>query len=173
MNRLSKRCSKCQVEKDLDEFYRSTRYKDGRQHRCKDCSKRYTQEATAAWRRENPASQKASTRRTKAKQKYGVSLDTIHKMLTSQGGRCAICQKPISFTADDKRNKPHVDHDHQSGKLRSLLCLTCNTGLGMFGDSIHLIELAKQYLIAHSGQPERLSELASDSDDAIVRSHGN
>ena len=52
----------------------------------------------------------------------------------------------VAQYAIEKSSKPHIDHCHVSGVVRGLLCLTCNTGLGMFGDSVNLLDAAKQYL---------------------------
>lgn len=112
-----------------------------------------------------------ATLRTKAKTKYGLTLEQLHKELELQEGLCKICKRQISFDATEKANKPHVDHNHNTLQFRGLLCLTCNTGLGMFGDNPNLLDIASNYLKANV-QPERLSELASN-EDAIVRSHRN
>ena len=144
---VSKTCSKCGNEKSLNDFHTNNRSKDGKQHRCKECAKKHTQSATKAWRLHNPESSRSSDLRTKAKLKYGLSLDEIEDLLRSQGNLCAICKKHIEFSAQDKRDKPHVDHDHKTGKVRGILCLTCNTGIGMLGDSVELLDAAKLYLL--------------------------
>ena len=168
-----KQCSKCKVLKEIEEFYirRYKNGKEGRQHRCKTCQKVWTQPATKAWRKSNPSSQKQSNRKTKIRLKYGASLETIHALLEKQGNKCQICAEPIWFGASDKRNVPHVDHCHKTGMIRGLLCLTCNTGIGMFGDSSDLLQKATDYL--SNNHRERLSELAPAMDDAIVRSCEN
>ena len=173
---MTKVCSKCKEHKLLGEFHRSHLRKnsDGRQHRCKTCCRLFTQVATKRWRLENPDVVHLSGLRTKAKLKYGLTLDEIHRILSLQNGVCAICQRSINFDAADKRDKPHVDHDHETGMVRGLLCLTCNTGLGMLGDSVELLSAAKAYILHPIVQAERLSELAPyNEDDATVCSHGN
>lgn len=67
-------------------------------------------------------------------------------MLVRQGSACAACR-----TSDwgGKDGKPHVDHDHATGKIRGLLCANCNTGLGMFGDDPARLRAAAAYLEAH------------------------
>lgn len=67
------------------------------------------------------------------------TLDWYSNKLRSQYGRCAICgQHP--------RSQLVVDHDHQTGELRGLLCSTCNTGIGMLRDDIGLLHMAAMYL---------------------------
>ena len=157
----SKTCSQCKQNKPFDQFYISQRRSDGRQHRCKECSRVYTQEATQQWRKINSAASCASNKKTKLKMKYGLLQHDIEKLLEEQNGLCAICSTPISYSASSKKATPHIDHDHETGIVRGLLCLTCNTGIGMFGDSILLLDQAKAYLLQSiSGQRERLSELA-------------
>lgn len=52
---------------------------------------------------------------------YGLSPEQYEAMLDESGGRCALCGREA---------KLHVDHNHETGKVRGLLCVTCNTGLG-------------------------------------------
>lgn len=99
------------------------------------------------WRKENPEKNKQSSLKTKLKSKYGLTLDGLAVLWESQDRSCAICQRPISLNASEKSSKPHIDHCHVSGVVRGLLCLTCNTGLGMFGDSTDLLDAAKSYLL--------------------------
>ena len=79
------------------------------------------------------------------KRNYGISLDQYNQMLMTQEFRCKICQKNQQF----ETKRFNVDHDHKTGKVRSLLCTQCNTGLGSFKDSLHLLEIAVQYLKEH------------------------
>ena len=153
----SKTCSKCKQEKPLSDFHkdRSGHSPDGLKYHCRACAIAYTN----AWKQNNPTSQKASSQRTKRKLKYGLTERQIAAMLVQQQFRCRICGEPISFDASTKSQKPHIDHDHVSGVVRGLLCLTCNTGLGMFKDSVTLLHEAANYLQTF-GQRERLSEVA-------------
>lgn len=75
-------------------------------------------------------------------QKYGISLKEYNDMLLNQNGVCAICKN---------KNLPNsgklaVDHDHENGKVRGLLCIQCNRGLGMFYDNIKYLSSAIEYL---------------------------
>lgn len=71
---------------------------------------------------------------------YGITQDEYESMLRLQDNRCAICG--VSFEG----TTPNVDHDHQTKRIRGLLCTNCNLGLGRFGDSISLLESAIEYL---------------------------
>lgn len=59
-------------------------------------------------------------------------------MLTDADGECSICEYPMT--------PPGVDHDHETGKVRGLICRKCNTGLGMFRDDPLILERAANYL---------------------------
>lgn len=66
--------------------------------------------------------------------------DEYDRRLNEQGGGCAICGE---FPTEKKLA---VDHDHETGRVRGLLCMRCNTALGHFEDSITLLEAAIDYL---------------------------
>lgn len=71
---------------------------------------------------------------------YGLDLDTYNKMVQSQNGLCAICKKPPG------KGRLCVDHNHQTGQIRELLCRRCNLGIGSFNDDPALIESASFYV---------------------------
>lgn len=73
-----------------------------------------------------------------------VDVYTTLEMLKKQENRCAICGQPLGLV-----EPPHVDHDHDSGKLRGLLCGTCNSGLGFFRDNEYLMRKAADYVEKH------------------------
>ena len=68
-------------------------------------------------------------------------------MHEAQKGTCSICDMPISLF--EKGFTASVDHDHETGVIRNLLCKLCNAGLGHFKDSTKLLEKAVQYLKCH------------------------
>lgn len=73
---------------------------------------------------------------------YGISPAEYDAKLSSQGGCCAICQRhQIEF-----QRRLHVDHDHETGAFRGVLCTNCNTAIGKFQDSVELLERACAYL---------------------------
>ena len=77
-------------------------------------------------------------------EKYGLTAERFAALLVEQGGSCAICRK--KFT-----DIPQVDHNHDTSRVRGLLCHTCNAGLGMFHDSRLLVQLADEYLASREG----------------------
>lgn len=79
--------------------------------------------------------------------RYGITAKIYETMLAEQGGVCAVCKSPSSGR---KSPKFHIDHDHDSGALRGLLCNTCNNGMGLT-DSPDLL-LAKVAYLAKYGK---------------------
>ena len=78
------------------------------------------------------------------KREYGITLDDYNLMMVHQSDRCAIC------LTDDKGKNDFwcIDHDHQTGKVRGLLCDTCNRGIGLLGDDADNLLSASKYLEA-------------------------
>lgn len=80
--------------------------------------------------------------------KYGITLHDYEIMYEAQDGKCLICEKREtrinSFTGEPIRMP--VDHCHETGEIRGLLCSCCNTALGNFEDSIDTLNKAIAYL---------------------------
>jgi hypothetical protein len=77
------------------------------------------------------------------KKTHGIDLATFNEMLRQQRFRCAICRTPFG---DLKRTHPKIDHCHDTGQVRGILCNGCNLGLGHFRDSPTTLTRAIQYL---------------------------
>jgi hypothetical protein len=96
----------------------------------------------------NPSRVKLNNKKTKLKKLFGLTYDEYLSMKESQNNLCLICNKPESDI--DKRTmipkELAVDHCHTTGKVRGLLCKTCNLGLGYFNDNPKLLEQALNYL---------------------------
>lgn len=80
--------------------------------------------------------QKASTWRTN----YGLSLEDVQGLLQRQDYACPICEEPLDELL------LRVDHNHATGEIRGVLCVSCNLGLGKFQDSALILDKAAQYL---------------------------
>lgn len=85
-------------------------------------------------RLENPEAE----RNKKYKKLYGITINDYQVMYKKQNGQCAICEK--------KEGVLVVDHDHETKKVRGLLCNNCNAAIGFFGDSITKMQNAIRYL---------------------------
>lgn len=100
-----KTCSSCkQVKGVATDFYGDPRRSDGKQSTCKEC---WTQKANAS----------------RLRKEYGLTPEEFRLLLDAQDGRCAICGRA------PKKNKFNVDHCHKTHRIRSLLCVNCNTNL--------------------------------------------
>jgi hypothetical protein len=94
------------------------------------------------WGRKNPDKK----REQKFRNRYKINLPYYNLLATKQSNKCAICGHVPSGAGIDKYLR--VDHDHTTKKIRGLLCLKCNSGLGFFKDDIDLLNKAKLYLSA-------------------------
>lgn len=132
----AKRCPKCDVYKPKDLFYRSKSHKDGCSSYCKACQNL----RTTSYARDNK--EKIPTQSYSLKRRYGITSEEYLQMLDNQGGKCAICEVENCLTG----RALAVDHCHDTGKIRGLLCSNCNIGLGNFKDSLELLKKSVQYL---------------------------
>jgi hypothetical protein len=109
-------------------------------------------ENSKKWRKNNPDKLKAQrakyhrdnphkTYLWSLKTRYGLSQHQYREMLSKQQGLCAIC--------GDLMKKINVDHDHKTGKVRGLLCFTCNSMLGCSKDNQNLLSAGVAYLQKH------------------------
>ena len=108
--------------------------------RYKAWSKNNVEKASARKRRWYEANAEKQ-RHTVVKRKYGLSDCDYKKMMSDQSGLCAICDRSL-----DGKWISQVDHCHATGKIRGLLCLNCNSGIGRFGDNTDLLRKAILYL---------------------------
>jgi nitrate/TMAO reductase-like tetraheme cytochrome c subunit len=84
------------------------------------------------------------------KRVYGLTEKEYENMKENQNYRCAICNSEgFMIGSNNHTEKLAVDHDHNTGKVRELLCHNCNRGLGLFQDNIEILETALKYLIKH------------------------
>lgn len=95
----------------------------------------------AAYRKS--ASGRRNLKSTQLRVKYGITVERYEAMFAAQGGVCAICKQP------PKDRDLAVDHCHQTGYIRSLLCNRCNMGVGYFGDHPRILDAAAKYIRDH------------------------
>jgi hypothetical protein len=77
------------------------------------------------------------------KRRYGMTVEEYEVFEEKQKSLCAICKQPENARYF---RRLCVDHDHETGKIRGLLCHMCNTGLGKFADDVELLRAATIYL---------------------------
>lgn len=141
MSSLSKICNKCYIEKDITNFYFRT---DTNKYRntCNDCRNKYNLELYHKNEKQKENHRKASWKH-QIKKNYGITPEEYYDMLDEQEGRCKMCNTHID---DLPIHNLYVDHCYTTGRIRGLLCNSCNTGLGMFRDRQDLLLKAKEYL---------------------------
>jgi uncharacterized protein YlaI len=133
-----KLCNICKSTKPFSEFSKSSALRgDGYQYTCRTCN-------TIEKRKWYDKNQNKN-RDTKYKKKFNISLDEVVNILASQGGKCGICEILIEMGP-----KTHLDHDHNTNKVRGFLCQKCNHGLGLFQDSQKFLKSAQKYLQKHA-----------------------
>lgn len=88
-----------------------------------------------------------SSQRDLLKERYGITKENYKNLLDAQLGGCAICGGKNTFRNSSR--DLFVDHDHETKKIRGLLCNHCNTGLGHFKDNRELLQKAIDYLKKH------------------------
>lgn len=81
--------------------------------------------------------------------RYGITLQDYDRMHAEQQGRCAACGSPPKDGGRGPAGRLHVDHDHDTGAVRGLLCNNCNAALGQVGDSADRLRMLLTYLGRH------------------------
>ncbi len=149
----TKICSKCGVEKSLDAFHKDNSRDDGLHHRCKTCK---SEQAAGYYKNWTPE-QREKHRARVLKTRYGMELDLLVVLYEKQEGCCAICGKHGDRPAINEKRKSSsgvlcVDHDHNTGAVRGLLCGGCNKALGLVDDSVENLIAAANYLLKNGEQ---------------------
>lgn len=100
------------------------------------------------WTRANLKKRSLSYRQSKLQSKFGITLEEYQTMWDAQGGVCAICGRPETIL--DHRSKKirwlAVDHNHETGEVRGLLCSNCNKAVGLLHEDIEVIKNVVKYL---------------------------
>ena len=128
-----KKCSSCKLDLPETAFKKYKRGSQGLQAYCRSCNRN----AVMRHRQANPGYEK----RRYLIREWGMTEGDYEAMLQQQGGCCLICG-----SLPKKGSRLHIDHNHQTGYIRGLLCYNCNDGLGRFRDSPELLHKAIAYL---------------------------
>jgi hypothetical protein len=98
------------------------------------------------WKKNNPEKARSQARERELRRKFGINLEQYNEILKKQNYKCAICNKKETMIIKGKIVELAVDHNHDDGKIRGLLCSNCNNGLGRFFDNKELLLKAYDYL---------------------------
>lgn len=123
LTRPEKKCTSCEEVKWLDEFYNDSHHIDGKNSACKSCINK----------------RNGLNRRKYTISQYGITIEEYDEFFNRQQGRCALphCRK---------EGRLCIDHDHETGVVRGLLCVPCNSSLGALGDTKESIKGVLSYL---------------------------
>lgn len=159
----TKVCTKCLVNKPLEEFHIDHLGKGGRTQWCRPCDNLYHRELrkTASFKKTYKKYRQRNQKRIQEWQKeyrdrtvdhrasyslqrrYNITLETKRIMWGNQNGVCFICGKHSPF------EDMHLDHNHKTGKIRELLCGKCNLFLGVIENNPTRVFVAYKYLEHH------------------------
>jgi hypothetical protein len=131
----TKICTTCGVEKDINQFYfRGGNYSpNSRKSKCKECDKKRVAENY------DPIKYQEQH----LKRSYGITLNEYNQMLEGQDYKCITCG---TTDPGGKHGKFMVDHCHSTGKVRGLLCKSCNIALGEIKDNKQTLQNMLNYL---------------------------
>jgi hypothetical protein len=132
---MDKFCSKCGQSRTAGEFYRDTKRHDGLQCWCKVCQKQKQKESYDF----------DSYKDRKLRSLYGITGETYKNLLTLQSSGCVLC----GWTMTEDSEQLCVDHDHETGNVRQLICRKCNLALGHVNDRIDVLANMIAYLERH------------------------
>ena len=152
---MSKICNDCKEELPVSHFHLR---KNGQVNSayCKPCSRVRARSYYYRMKEEKPEQHQKKLeqgskwkkdhrdtygRKADLKKNYGITVEQYDELLDEQQGSCAVCQLECKTG-----KRLAVDHNHETGEIRGLLCSKCNMGLGMFQDSVKLLAKAGAYL---------------------------
>ena len=129
-----KTCPSCNLEKSLEQFWKGQCY-------CIPCCK---EKQKNRWNSRTPKKRLVQH----LKYKYGVTEEEFLNTWENQKGKCAICEidLPNLLVYENRRRGYAIDHNHETNKFRGILCINCNTLLGMSRDNLDILNNAIKYL---------------------------
>ena len=124
------RCSKCKTNKPSEAFSKDTERPRGLQSWCKVCAAEH-----------------------KIFKLYDLTVDEWYDLWNSHGSACAACGNPADGPTPHLQRYWHVDHNHNTGKVRGILCHHCNLTIGNAKESPERLVRCAEYVILHNGEP--------------------
>jgi hypothetical protein len=139
-----KYCPECKIRKPISEFLYNNAARDKVDFFCIDCkkklAKRYRQ--TPEDRRKYYQKRKRDIINSRLLRNFGITLEQYEKKLEEQNGKCEIC----GLTPIENKKSLAVDHDHNSGRVRGLLCNNCNVAVGFLKDNVDKAKKMTEYI---------------------------
>lgn len=143
------KCTKCECDKNETEFRKRKNSKTGYNYWCRDCENTANRERykpkfkTRKSGIKNTIDIKLSAKKRMLKYRYNLSIEDYVIMYNKQGCKCAICKR--DYPLGGKKGL-YVDHDHNTCKVRGLLCSSCNSAIGKLRESETILINAIAYL---------------------------
>jgi len=125
-----KKCSKCKEKKNLSEFTKNRRQKDGLSNYCKICDNK----RKAIWRLKSKSQIKKYAKKYHAKQR-GFTVAEREQFIILRGSCCEICGKARNFSKEFLNTDLCVDHCHITNENKGVLCRPCNLAAGSLDDN--------------------------------------
>ena len=148
-----KKCTKCGILMDESDFHKNRNEKDGRNHWCKHCCINYHAEKKKKYptklrerNRKHYQANKDRARDRRYLRVYGLTPEQYDEILKKQNGCCAICGKHYT----EAKHRLCVDHSHETGINRELLCDSCNRMIGFAKEDVEILKSAIDYLQHHN-----------------------
>jgi len=132
---IAKTCNTCNEIKNITEFHLDCSNSSGHRNKCKQCCKDYD------------ATRKLERKNSYLKRTYGITHNHYLKMLEDQDGCCDACGLPAT---EEVHGVLDVDHCHETGNVRGLLCRHCNLALGNAREDINVLLGLIDYIKKHS-----------------------
>lgn len=146
INRGTKICCDCKIEKPLGEFIKDKQQLDGHKRICKEC---YNEKRIGISNYEL--------------RKYGITVEQYEEMHIEQNGLCAICGKPETMIKKKRVVRLSVDHNHKTGETRGLLCQICNFVIGLMKENSCNLRKAADYIEKHNKDDQGIVLLGRQS----------
>lgn len=131
-----KTCNKCKETKELKLFSAASASKDGKRKQCKACDHLYR------------LANQDEIREYHYQNRYGISLNQYEEKLKEQDYSCAICGS--KHTSNERMKRLVVDHDHNTGMVRGLLCHSCNVAIGAAKEQEEILMACISYLRSYT-----------------------
>jgi hypothetical protein len=141
----TKKCTRCGITKPRTEFYKASGKREGQvKPRCKACDS----ELARKWFADNKERARENKHRWTLENTYGITSEEYQRLLAEQRGVCAICHQdePNEHGRTGTKFRLAVDHCHDTGRVRGLLCQKCNRAIGLLNDDADLLRKAIGYL---------------------------
>lgn len=148
MNIKTRICSKCSKRKKLSKFHKSKRHALGRKLECAECTNKYLRNHYNK-NNKNCIITKAKRTRYHYRRRYGIRYEDYLLFCTVLNNQCEICGAKKVPAGEQKRgSKDHLvlDHCHNTGEIRGILCQECNQGIGLLKDNLTNLQNAIKYL---------------------------